>query len=448
MDGTAEWAAVLERFAIMTLALTGLSHHASPLALRERMAVGTDAMECALAELHARLRAAAPADDEAGAVLLSTCNRVEVYLRAALPAEALHALARGFLAAWNRLEEPEFRDFLYERDNADAVRHLFRVSASLDSLVVGETEILGQVQQAYDAALQRGAADKIIGVLFQRALKTGKDVRTRTRIGEGRISVASVAVDLAETVLKSLEDKTVMILGSGPVSEQALKSVVSKGAARVIVLNRTLERAVALAEKYRGEAAALPDVMEHLHRADIVIGSTGAQASLLGEAEFRAAMERRGRAPMLVIDIAVPRDIDRKAGEVENVYYYDIDDLQQTAERNLRMRQAEMEQCEAIVEESVGRFMAWRRSLHAEPTILWLAQEFHAVRERELARALDKLNGLTEAQRAEVERLSQRIVNAILQRPITRLKEEMSTDDPEAALMLVRRIFGFGEEEL
>ena len=189
-------------------------------------------------------------------------------------------------------------------------------------------------------------------------------------------------------------------------------------------------------------------VLEHLHRADIVIGSTGAQEALLGEAEFRAAMERRGRAPMLVIDIAVPRDIDRKAGEVENVYYYDIDDLQQTAERNLRMRQAEMEQCEAIVEEAVGRFMAWRRSLHAEPTILWLAQEFHAVRERELARALEKLNSLTEAQRAEVERLSQRIVNAILQRPITRLKEEMSTDDPDAALMLVRRIFGFGEEEL
>ena len=151
---------------------------------------------------------------------------------------------------------------------------------------------------------------------------------------------------------------------------------------------------------------------------------------------------------MLVIDIAVPRDIDRKAGEVENVYYYDIDDLQQTAERNLRMRQAEMEQCESIVEEAVSRFMAWRRSLHAEPTILWLAQEFHAVRERELARALEKLNSLTEAQRAEVERLSQRIVNAILQRPITRLKEEMSTDDPDAALMLVRRIFGFGEEEL
>lgn len=432
----------------MTLALTGLSHHSSPLTLRERMAIGPDALDAALKALRARLEADAPAPQDTGALILSTCNRMELYLHANRPSESLHAAARAFLGEWHGLAEPEFDAFLYDHANADAVRHLFRVSASLDSLVVGETEILGQVQQAYEAAHLAGTADKITGVLFQRALKTGKEARSRTRIGEGKVSVASVAVDLAESILKDFGGKTAMVVGSGTVSEQALKSVISRGVDEVIVLNRTLENAHALAAKYRGEAASLHELQQHLHRADIIISSTGAPEEILGLEDFRAAMEKRGRAPMFVIDIAVPRDIDRKIADIDNVYYYDIDSLQQAADRNLRLRQGEVAACEAIVDEAADRFMAWRRSLFAEPTILSMAQEFHGIRERELAKTLEKLNGIAPEQRQEIEYMTKRIVNGILQRPMTRIKEEVNSDDPNPVLLLVKRIFGLEENGL
>ncbi len=423
----------------MTIALTGLSHHTSPLALRERMALPPDQLKNVLALLHAQL------GPDSGVVFLSTCNRLEIYVCAQQSPEALHQRMTAFLGAVNRLAESEFAGFLYHRSNADAVSHLFRVAASLDSMVVGENEIMGQIQQVYDAAREAGAVNRVMNGLFQRALRCGKRVRAGTRIGEGKVSVASVAVDLAESILKHLSGKTAMIVGSGQVSELALKSLMERGVGEVMVLNRTLERARVLAKRYHGEAIILEALPCHLHRADIVISSTGASEVILHARDFERAIAQRGRAPMFVIDIAVPRDIEREVAHVDNVYCYDMDDLQAAAERNLRRRQSEIEACEAIVRAETAAFMNWRRRLHAEPLVAALTKRFHEVGEKELKRSLSKLKELAPEQQDEIALLSRRIVNALLRQPIAGIKSETNGEQREAMLFLAQRLFGLEE---
>ena len=341
---------------------------------------------------------------DSGVVVLTTCNRIEVYVCAKHTPEVLQRQITYFLGAVNRLAESEFGGFLYHYANAGAVEHLFRVASSLDSMVVGENEIMGQLQQAYETARTEGVLNRPLSVLFQRALKCGKRVRAETQISSGKVSVASVAVDLAESILKDLSGKTAMIVGSGQVSELALKSLVEHGVGKVLVLNRTLENARTLASAYEGEAIILDALPCHLHRADIVISSTGASGLILRRSDFERAIEQRDRAPMFVIDIAVPRDIEREAANVDNVYCYDMDDLQGVAERNLRNRQNEIGDCENIIETEVQAYRNWRLQLNMEPLIVELTRAFHSVREQELKRTLSKLNGTSP--RSETERLS------------------------------------------
>ncbi|HDP34266.1 MAG TPA: glutamyl-tRNA reductase, partial [Candidatus Hydrogenedentes bacterium] len=317
----------------------------------------------------------------------------------------------------------------------------------LDSMVVGENEIMGQLQQTYEAARHAGVLNRTLSVMFQRALKCGKRVRAETRIGAGKVSVASVAVDLAQSILKDLGDKTAMIIGSGQISELALKSLVEHGVGKVMVLNRTLERAQNLAAKFKGEAIVLAALPDHLHRADILISSTGASDLILRRADFERAIVQRGRAPMFVIDIAVPRDIEREAAHVENVYCYDIDDLQSAAQRNLRRRQDEIGDCEAIIQAEVENYLAWRRRLNMEPLIAALTQRFNKIREQELKRTLDKLPELSPEKRGEIEKLSRRIINNLLRDPITAIKSEALGDHSDTLMELAQRLFGVHETE-
>ena len=425
----------------MTIVVTGLSHHTSPLALRERLTLSSEHLANVLSTLHKQL------GDESGVVILPTCNRLEVYVCAKQPPETLHKHINSFLGVVNRLAESEFSGFLYHNANTGAVRHLFRVASSLDSMVVGENEIMGQLQQAYEAARNAGTLNRPLSVLFQRALKCGKKVRAETQIGSGKVSVASIAVDLAESILKDLAGKTAMIVGSGQISELALKSLVEHGVGKVMVLNRTLANAQTLAARYKGEAIILEALSCHLHRADIVISSSGASGLILRRSDFERAIEQRGREPMFVIDIAVPRDIEREAANVDNVYCYDMDDLQGMAERNLRNRQNEIGDCEAIIDAEVESYLVWRRGLNMEPLIVALTKTFNDIREQELRRSLSKLAELSDEARQEVENLSKRIINNLLHHPITAIKTETVGEHKDALMELAQRLFGIGNTD-
>ena len=422
----------------MSLTVTGLSHHTSPIALRERMAFAPERIPAALHRLKKRF-------PEGGAVVLSTCNRVEVYVRAEEPAAQIHEAIRRFLSEWHGFAEAEFVESLYEHEGRETVAHCFRVASGLDSLVVGENQILGQVHDAFLLAQNEGTTEKILSTLFQKAFKVAKEIKTKTSISEGKVSVASVAVDLAVQIFGELSGKTVMVIGSGETGELALKSLVAKGVSNVIVVNRSIDNARALAATHSGEAIALAEIAEHLSRADIVVSSTAAPTPILGPAEFQRALRLRNKAPMFVIDIAVPRDIAPGVNALDNIYLYNIDDLQTVANDNLEARRAEVEHCLRLVEQQVDQFMRWRQGLYAQPAIVSMTREFHAIRERELERLLADCGELTEEQRNAIDYATKRIVNQILQRPLVQMKEEMAQEDPHRVLHIVRRLFGLEE---
>jgi glutamyl-tRNA reductase len=374
---------------------------------------------------------------------LSTCNRVEVYGSQHSP--DLSKRIRTALGEWHGVPEAEFGDHLYEYEDEEAVGHLFRVASGIDSLVLGENQILGQVHDAFDLAQREGTVDKVLGALFQRAFAVAKDVRTETAITAGKVSIGSVAVELAASIFGNLTSKTVLIVGSGKMGELTLKTLVSKGVERLLVMNRSIEKARDVAERFNGEALPLDELDEHLHRADIVVASTAAPGYILRPEHLELALKRRGQAPMFLIDIAVPRNVDPACAELDNAYVYDVDDLRVVAEQNRETRRAELEKCMRLVDKHVARFWEWVQGLAAEPMIVSMASELHAIRERELRKTLLALPDLTDKQREQVAYLSKRLVNAILQRPMTELKREIGHHDPHTVLHIVRRLFGLKE---
>jgi glutamyl-tRNA reductase len=422
----------------MSLVVTGLNHRTSELALRERLMFTDDALPKALKALREKI-------EDAGVVVLSTCNRSEIYVNHAGDAPDLHREIREFVADWHGVPADEFAPALYELEGRETAGHLFRVASSLDSLVVGEQQILGQVHDAYLTAHREQATDKVINAMFQKAFTVAKRVRSQTNIGEGKVSVSSVAVDLAVSIFSDVSGETVLVIGSGEMGEQTLKHLIERGVARVIVANRSVERAEALARQYNGEAVALDALEGRLHEADIVISSTGAPGFVLGAEQLQWALKRRGQKPMFLIDIAVPRDIDPAANQLDNVYLYTIDDLQEVADRNVEARRLEIDRGLELVDAGVEQFWRWLRGLAAEPTIVSLSKELDAIRARELEKTLSHLPGLTAEQREEVEYLTKRIVNNILQQPLTQLKRDVHEDEHIGVLQTVRRLFGLKE---
>jgi glutamyl-tRNA reductase len=422
----------------MSLVVSGISHHTSDIALRERMTFPEDRIPEALTQIRDRL-------EDAGAVIVSTCNRSEIYVNHVGDAPDLHHDIRRFLCEWHGIEESDFKDALYEYEDAEAAGHLFRVASSLDSLVVGEQQILGQVHDAYLIAQGEQSTDKILNSLFQKAFTVAKKVRSTTRISEGKVSISSVAVDLAVSIFMELTDKTVVVIGSGEMGELTLKSLVDKGVGSVIVANRSVENAKKLADAFNGEAIALDELSSHLHRADIVISSTGAPGVVLHKDTVVQALRKRSNKPMFIIDIALPRDVDASINELDNIYLYDIDNLQGVAEQNMEARRSELDRCYELVDAGATHFGRWLRTLVAEPTIISLSREFHSVRERELTKTLNSLKHLNDKDREEVEYLSKRIVNNILQQPMAQIKQDVHETDHTSMLQVVRRIFGLKE---
>ncbi len=423
----------------MTLAVVGLSHQTSAVEVRERLHFSEESVRGALLQLRKHLGAA-------GVVILSTCNRVELYAHRTENPETLCDEIRAFLSEYHSIPEADLTQALYEHTGRNAVAHLFRVASSLDSLVVGEGQILGQVHDAFIAAQASQSTDKVIQALFQRAFSVAKDVRTHTSIGAGKVSIASVAVDLAASIFMDLADKCVMVIGSGKMGETTLKSLMARGVGEILLVNRSIEKAETLAETVHGEALALDDLSTQLHRADIIITSTAAKDFVLRPEHFHTALRERSHQPVFVIDIAVPRDVDPAVAAIDDVYLYDVDALQEVANENLEARRKEVDASMCIVETGTERFEAWRQSLLAEPTIVSMAEELNAIRERELEKTLGSLPDLSPEQREEVTYLTKRIVNTILQRPMSQIKREVGQhNDPHTVLGLVKRLFGLKE---
>jgi glutamyl-tRNA reductase len=421
------------------LLLAGMNHRSAPLELRERLAVDDPAP--ALQKLVA-------SDEIDEAVLLSTCNRVEAVVLTR-SAEAARLRLQSFFRrdlAGEHLGESELHDSLYLHRDADAMRHVLRVASALDSMVVGEPQILGQTKEAYRASVEAGASGPILDRLFQRAFATAKRVRTDTRIAEGPVSVARVAVSLAHQIFEEFRGKHALLIGAGEMIELALAALREEGLEAVAVANRTAERASALAVRFGATAHGLDELPALLAAADVVLTSIGGAHPILTPEVMRDALGTRRGRPVFVIDIGVPRNADPAIDRIPEVFRYDIDDLATVANANADERRRELVRAEAIVSEEQQRFEGWFTALRAVPTIKHLRARVEAIRAAEVERSLTRLR-LDEQTREGIEALTRAIVNKILHAPVSRLRREAEREEGMAYLEVARMLFELDELE-
>jgi glutamyl-tRNA reductase len=416
----------------MAIVVVGLNHTTAPIAVRERLAFSDPARLDALARFRP--------PEVTELVILSTCNRVEMYLQTA-DIDASVASCVAFLAAYHNVPPAQFTPHLYQLSDLEAVRHLFRVAASLDSLVLGEPQILGQVKDAYLAAQAAARTGSIFSQLFERALSVAKTVRSDTGISDHAVSVSYVAVELAKKIFENLHYRTVMVLGAGDTAELAARHLISHGVTSVFIANRTAERAERLAQALQAKAIPWAAFPEHLAYTDIVISSTSAAQPIIAPALVREVLRARRHRPMFFIDIAVPRDIDPAVNGLENVFLYDIDDLHNVVQENRQARQREALAAEELVWREVRQFQQWLTARHAVPTIVALRQRAEEVRQQELDKALARLGPLDERQRRAIEALTSGIVNKLLHAPTVYLKRSAPEDQVRDAVQLVRHLF-------
>ena len=422
----------------MSLLLLGMSHRTAPVELRERYAV-EDARPV-LTKL-----VASPEIDEA--VLIATCNRVEVVVwTRTLDAARLRLRSLFERELAERGASPtELTAALYELVDGAAVRHVLRVACALDSMVVGEPQILGQVKDAYRVAIACGACGPVLGRLYPRAFATAKRVRNETTLAERPVSVARVAVDLARQIFERLDDKAALLIGAGDMIELALEALRRHGLGAVRVVNRTPARAAALAARFGASAHGLDELPELLHRSDLVLTCIGGEKPLLTAPLVREALRERGHRPLFAIDIGVPRNVDPAVNQLDTVYLYDVDDLAALADENARERQAEAERAEAIVAAEQQRFEGWLGALAAVPTIRALRARAEEIRRSEIERGLAGL-ALDAKSAAAVEAVTRGIVNKLLHAPLSRLREELEGEAGLAHLEAARALFALDEE--
>jgi glutamyl-tRNA reductase len=408
------------------LVLLGINHNTAPIEVRERLAIPIGRLADATRTLVHQ-----PGIREG--LILSTCNRVElITLQEDTSAtEDNKADLLRFLHEYFAVSANDIQPHLYEFREREAVRHLFRVASSLDSMVVGEPQILGQVKESYTIAREVGAVAGNLEALLQRTFTVAKKVRSETQIGSSSVSIASVAVDLAKKIFGSLEGKTVLIVGAGKMSELAARHLLQQGAASILVANRTQSRAEKIAAEFNGTVIPFDEIYEQADRADIVITSTGAPQKLFERSHGQHFLHRRRNRPMFFIDIAVPRDVDPGMNEVEGCFVYDIDDLQQVAQANLADRSREADAAETIVSREVEKYQQRLQSRDAVPAILMLQQNAEAIREAELLRSQSKLASLTPQQREAVEALTRSLTAKLLHPQLAALRESTRTKDPE-----------------
>ncbi|HEX5774062.1 MAG TPA: glutamyl-tRNA reductase [Geomobilimonas sp.] len=398
----------------MNIVVVGLSHKTATVEIREKVAFAPTHMDKPLRELVAL-------EDITEGIIVSTCNRVEIYATTRDIAGGMARIKR-FLADYHHIPMETLEPHLYSYHGEAAIRHVFRVAASLDSMVVGEPQILGQIKTAYGYAAEYKSSGIILNRFLHKAFSVAKRVRTETKIASSAVSVSFAAVELAKKIFGDLSDKTVMLIGAGEMCELAAKHFLNNGVRGVMVTNRTFERAVKMAEEFDGKAVNFEELFDHLHKADIVLSSTGAPHHIIGPKDVEEVIRRRRQKPMFFIDIAVPRDIDSRVNKVPNVYLYDMDDLQGVVATNLEQRNKEAQKAEAIIDQEIGQFFKWLSTLDATPTIVALRGKFEEVRQAELEKTLANWKDLTPEERKRLEACTAAIVNKLLHQPTSLLK--------------------------
>jgi len=395
----------------MSLLAFGVNHNTAPVELRERISFGADTVGSALSEL----------TDERGideAAILSTCNRTEVYC--SLEADRSQLPIRWF-SDFHGLKQDQLRPFLYQHPDAGAVKHVLRVASGLDSMVLGEPQVLGQLKQAYQTALGAGSIGKLLSRLFQHSFRVAKQIRSSTMIGTHPVSVAFAAVRLAQQIFGNLSGQTVLLIGAGDTIELAARHLHENGLRRMLIANRTLERSQHLAAEYSAFAMTLGDIPNHIAEADIIISSTASQLPILGKGAIERAIRERKHRPMFLVDIAVPRDIEPEAGELEDVYLYTVDDLKEVIRDNLRSRQQAARQAEEIIDTQVTHFMDWLNSLDAVSTIRALRDQADTIHQEVLQNAQRKLDAGADPQQV-LHEVTRTLTNKLLHSPSSQLR--------------------------
>ena len=413
--------------------LLGLNHHTAPVELRECIALSKDDTADALRDLSQR-----EAINEV--LVFSTCNRVEVLMVTDNKASAVET-TKDFIAEFNNIPRERFEASLYVYEGNEAVRHIFKVASSLDSMILGEPQILGQVKEAYHTATRQKTSGVILNRLLHRAFFVAKKVRHETGIGDRAVSISYAAIELGRKIFDSLEEKKALLIGAGEMAEIAVEHLIRHKAGTIYVANRTFERAVELATKFKGTPIRFEEISDCLQQVDIIISSTGAPDVIIRRNQVKKIMRTRRNRPLFFIDIAVPRDIDPEINRLNNVYVYDIDELQDVIEENIEDRKKEALKGERIIDEAVIRFKEWFENLNVVPTIVDLRHKFDTIAKAELEKTFQSLGNLSEKERRAIDKMASSMINKMMHDPTLLLKSDGKHINKSAYLDFTRRLF-------
>lgn len=423
----------------MYILLTGLSYRTAPVEVREKLALCGNDLKKAYDFFKSY-------NEIEGVVILSTCNRMEIYTTTREPKEAVNVIF-SFLEDYSGMDRDYLMPYLYQSNCYDAIYHLFKIVSGLDSMVLGETQIIGQVKEAYLLAADLEATEGVLNTLFQKALYVGKKVRTETMIDQHPVSVSYAAVELARSILGSLNDKTVMVIGAGEMSELATSYLVQNGASSVIVSNRSYDNALRLAEKFSGKAVKFDEMEKYLFAADIVISCTSANHYVMRRDNCETALKSRKGRKIILIDIAVPRDIDPELEKIEGVFIYDIDDLQNVVDASYLERQRAAKKARKIIAEEIEEFNEWLSCLYVIPVIKALRMRGEEIKQKEMARAFNRLGDLSEREKKVITSMANSIVNQLLHFPIINLKEMALSNQGHMYSEVAKKLFALNVEE-
>ncbi len=422
----------------MKVLVIGVNHKTATVEIREKLAFNGPKLEEGVFGLR-------KVPEVKEAAVLSTCNRVELYICASKRGSAADHI-KGFLSSFHGLPRQDFEKSLYVHEGEDAIRHIFRVSSSLDSMVVGEPQILGQIKDSFDFALNKKSTGVLLNKLMKKAISTAKRVRTETKIAENAVSISFAAVELAKKIFTNLTGKSFMLLGAGEMAELAARHLMNNGVQDVMVVNRTYERGCELAREFNGKPIKFENFLNELLHADIIICSTGAPSYVLLKEQMHKAMKERKYRPVFIIDISVPRNIDPEINKLDNVYLYSVDDLQEVVDTNIHGRKVEAEKAEKIIDEEVEKFIKWMSSLDSVPTIVALRQKADEIKAEELEKLKGRLPGLDDEKMKAVEYMAAAIINKLIHPPTVALKED--TEDRDELIAMIKKLYGInGDEE-
>ena len=418
----------------MALLAFGLNHTTAPVEIRERVTFGSEIVPKALGDL-TRCKGIEEA------AILSTCNRTEIYCNVDAPQNQKPI---DWFSAYHGFKHHDLQPFLYAHPDALAVKHMLRVASGLDSMVLGEPQVLGQLKQAYQTAISAGSIGRLLGRLFQHSFRVAKDIRSNTAIGRHPVSVAFAAIRLAQQIFGDVSRQTALLIGAGETIELAAKHLHENGLRRMIIANRTLERSQQLASEFNAYAITLGDIPEHLEEADIIISATASQLPILGKGAIESAVKKRKHRPIFIVDIAVPRDIEPEAGELEDVYLYTVDDLKEVIDENMRSRQQAAMQAEEIIDTQVMHFMDWLGSLDAAATIRDLRMQAEGISREALDAARRKLQQGTNPEQV-LNEVVRSLTNKLIHQPSTRLRNasELGRGD---LLLAARELFNLSPD--